>query len=195
MRLNGGSFRSSLSAARRSRSIAQRARCSVMSAGASRDHALGMFPAWWNRPAPGTLFLDEVSALPLLLQGKTAAAAGRFEGIAGWAAQEMRSRAPVSFRRVNADPSAFVGEGRFLVDLWSSAEPDRTAHPAAARTAPGYYPSGDSTSSHSLAAAPARRVPTLTPAAGVALRDHTWPGNIRELRNRLERALPLSPVG
>jgi two-component system response regulator HydG len=29
----------------------------------------------------------------------------------------------------------------------------------------------------------------------VALRSHTWPGNIRELRNRLERALGLTAGG
>jgi two-component system response regulator HydG len=30
------------------------------------------------------------------------------------------------------------------------------------------------------------------PAARAAIRDHTWPGNIRELRNRLERAFGLA---
>jgi DNA-binding NtrC family response regulator len=36
-----------------------------------------------------------------------------------------------------------------------------------------------------------QRVPSLTPGASAALRDHQWPGNIRELRNRLERAFGL----
>jgi DNA-binding NtrC family response regulator len=43
-----------------------------------------------------------------------------------------------------------------------------------------------------LAAQRGRRVMTLTPDAEQALRTHTWPGNIRELRNVLERAVLLS---
>jgi DNA-binding NtrC family response regulator len=38
-------------------------------------------------------------------------------------------------------------------------------------------------------------VPTLTPEVSRRLRAHPWPGNIRELKNALERALFLSPPG
>jgi two-component system response regulator HydG len=38
-------------------------------------------------------------------------------------------------------------------------------------------------------------VPALTPDLRLALRAHAWPGNIRELRNAVERALVLSPRG
>ena len=37
--------------------------------------------------------------------------------------------------------------------------------------------------------------PPLTPEARRALLAHSWPGNIRELRNTLERAILLSPAG
>jgi two-component system response regulator AtoC len=37
-----------------------------------------------------------------------------------------------------------------------------------------------------------RRAPTLSPAALAALRAHPWPGNIRELKNTIERGLLLS---
>lgn len=43
-----------------------------------------------------------------------------------------------------------------------------------------------------LAAQLGRSVMTLTPDAEQALRTHSWPGNIRELRNVLERAVLLS---
>lgn len=43
-----------------------------------------------------------------------------------------------------------------------------------------------------LARSAGHRIPTLTSAARAALHNHDWPGNIRELRNRLERALSLS---
>jgi NtrC-family two-component system response regulator AlgB len=35
----------------------------------------------------------------------------------------------------------------------------------------------------------------ITPEALAALRDYNWPGNIRELRNVIERAVILSPTG
>ena len=38
-------------------------------------------------------------------------------------------------------------------------------------------------------------VPTLTPEICRKLRQHPWPGNIRELKNAVERALLLSPPG
>jgi DNA-binding NtrC family response regulator len=38
-------------------------------------------------------------------------------------------------------------------------------------------------------------VPALTPELRLALRAYPWPGNIRELRNAVERALVLSPRG
>jgi DNA-binding NtrC family response regulator len=38
-------------------------------------------------------------------------------------------------------------------------------------------------------------VPPLTPEVSRRLRAHAWPGNIRELKNAVERALLLSPAG
>jgi two-component system response regulator HydG len=38
-------------------------------------------------------------------------------------------------------------------------------------------------------------VPPLTPELRSALREYPWPGNIRELRNAVERSLVLSPRG
>ena len=38
-------------------------------------------------------------------------------------------------------------------------------------------------------------VPPIAPEVRVALREYRWPGNIRELRNSIERSLVLSPRG
>ncbi len=42
-----------------------------------------------------------------------------------------------------------------------------------------------------FAAAAKKKVPTLDPAALDMLLNHAWPGNIRELRNAIERAVVL----
>jgi len=42
------------------------------------------------------------------------------------------------------------------------------------------------------AAAFGRQLRGISPLAEDALRDHAWPGNIRELRNRVERAVALA---
>jgi len=39
-----------------------------------------------------------------------------------------------------------------------------------------------------------RRIEGFTPAAVIAMRDYHWPGNIRELRNCVERAVVLAPT-
>jgi DNA-binding NtrC family response regulator len=138
----------------------------------------------------GTLFLDEVSALPLLLQGKLLRLLedGRYRRLGG--AQEMVSSARV-VSSSNADLSALVAEGRFRVDLYYRLNAIELHIPPLRARREDIIPLAE----HflvQLARSAGQRVPTLTPAAGVALRDHTWPGNIRELRNRLERALCLS---
>src|SRR6185369_11827369 len=46
-----------------------------------------------------------------------------------------------------------------------------------------------------LAARLARPAPQLAPSAQAWMSDHAWPGNLRELRNVLERALVLSDGG
>jgi len=138
----------------------------------------------------GTLFLDEVSALPLLLQGKLLRLLedGRYRRLGG--AQEMVSSARV-VSSSNADLSALVAEGHFRVDLYYRLNAIELHIPPLRARRQDIIPLAE----HflvQLARSAGQRVPTLTPAAGVALRDHTWPGNIRELRNRLERALCLS---
>jgi DNA-binding NtrC family response regulator len=139
----------------------------------------------------GTLFLDEVSALPLLLQGKLLRLLedGSYRRLGG--AQEIVSSARI-VSSSNADLLALVAEGRFRADLYYRLNVIELHIPPLRARREDIIPLAE----HflvQLARSAGQRAPSLTPAASAALRDHAWSGNIRELRNRLERALCLSP--
>ncbi len=138
----------------------------------------------------GTLFLDEVSALPLALQGKLLRFLedGTYRKLGG--TREMVSNARI-VSSTNADLPALVAEGRFRADLYYRLNAIELRIPPLRDRPEDVVPLAE----HFLAQFARRRgqqVPSLMPAARAALRDHAWPGNIRELRNRLERALGLS---
>jgi transcriptional regulator with PAS, ATPase and Fis domain len=143
-----------------------------------------------ERAGAGSLFLDEVSALPLLLQGKLLRLLedGSYRRLGG--AQEMVSSARI-VSSSNADLLALVAEGRFRVDLYYRLNVIELHIPPLRARREDIIPLAE----HflvQLARSAGQRAPSLTPAASAALRDHAWSGNIRELRNRLERALCLS---
>jgi len=141
----------------------------------------------------GTLFLDEVSALPALLQGKLLRLLedGTYRRLGG--TQVMISEARV-VSSSNADLSALTAEGRFRTDLYYRLNAIELHIPPLRARREDIIPLAE----HYLAQFARNagfRVPSMTPAATVALRNHSWPGNIRELRNRLERALGLTAGG
>jgi DNA-binding NtrC family response regulator len=138
----------------------------------------------------GTLFLDEVSALPLTLQGKLLRLLedGTYRKLG-----DMRET--VSGARIvsssNADLSALMADGRFRADLYYRLNAIELQIPPLRARPEDIIPLAE----HLLAQFARRmgqRVPSLMPAARAALCEHAWPGNIRELRNRVERALGLS---
>lgn len=138
----------------------------------------------------GTLFLDEMSALPPLLQGKFLRLLedGTYRRIGG--TSELVSEARI-VSSSNADLSALVAEGHFRADLYYRVNAIELHIPPLRDRRDDIIPLAE----HYLAQS-ARglglRVPVLTPAAMTVLHDHDWPGNVRELRNRLDRALGLS---
>jgi DNA-binding NtrC family response regulator len=138
----------------------------------------------------GTLFLDEVSALPLALQGKLLRLLED-----GSYRRPGDTRETVSEARIvsssNADLPALVAEGRFRTDLYYRLNAIELRIPPLRARPEDIIPLAE----HLLAQFARRsgqRAPSLTPAARAALCEHAWPGNIRELRNRVERALGLS---
>ncbi len=138
----------------------------------------------------GTLFLDEVSALPLTLQGKFLRLLedGTYRRVGG--AQELVSKARI-VSSTNADLAKLVAEQRFRSDLYYRLNAIELHLPPLRARPEDIVPLAE----HLIAEIARRlgqRIPSLIPSARAALRDHAWPGNIRELRNRLERAFGLA---
>lgn len=138
----------------------------------------------------GTLFLDEVSALPATLQGKLLRLLedGTYRKLGGTG--EIVSDARI-ISSSNADLTALVASGQFRADLYYRLNTIELRIPPLRARPEDVVPLAE----HFLlqsARHTGQRVPSLTPAARSALSDHPWPGNVRELRNRLNRALALS---
>jgi DNA-binding NtrC family response regulator len=138
----------------------------------------------------GTLFLDEVSALPLALQGKFLRLLedGTYRRVGG--AQEFVSNARI-VSSTNADLPKLVAEARFRSDLYYRLNAIELHLPPLRARQEDIVPLAEHLIAE-IARRSGQRIASLMPAARAALRDHSWPGNIRELRNRLERALGLA---
>lgn len=138
----------------------------------------------------GTLFLDEVSALPLALQAALLRVLenGIFRPAGGAQDKIFRGRVVAA---TNADLRERIAERTFREDLYYRlAVIDLRVPPLRDRV--GDIPK---LSGVFLAAAQERHRRqglTLSDAAAAALLRHDWPGNLRELRNRIERAVVLA---
>lgn len=133
----------------------------------------------------GTLFLDEVGDLPLPLQVKLLRALETRE------IQRLGASRPtqVDFRLVaatNVDLESAVEQGRFRADLyWRLAVVWLDLPPLSARTQDipalvAHFAQRQKLALH------------LTPCGHAALARHPWPGNLRELRNLVDRAFALN---
>lgn len=143
-----------------------------------------------ERARSGTLFLDEVAELPLALQAKLLRILDErsFYRLGGEAIVPFRARVVCATHR---DLATEIAAGRFREDLYYRINVvtlnvlplrERVADIRLllarffAELAPGANPA-------------LRGISSLAEEAAVA---HAWPGNIRELRNRVERAVTLA---
>ena len=130
----------------------------------------------------GTLFLDEIGDLPLPLQVKLLRVleTREVERLGGG------RPVPVDFRLVaatNADLERAVEAGRFRADLyWRLAVVWLEVPPLAARVADIPLLIAHFAGQH-------RQAVSLSRCGVEALARHDWPGNLRELRNLVDRAL------
>jgi two-component system response regulator PilR (NtrC family) len=141
----------------------------------------------------GTLFLDEVADLPLHMQVKLLRV---IQEKAVRPIGEEREQA-VDVRVLSAthkDLSQLVAQGRFREDLYYRINVIQIGVPALREHAEDVPELADallSRLSKRTSTAPAR----LTPEAREALQRYSFPGNVRELENILERAVALSVSG
>lgn len=137
----------------------------------------------------GTLFLDEVGELPLALQAKllTFLDAGSFRRLGG--TTELRGTARI-VTATNRDLEAGVRNGTFREDLWFRLAVFKVHLPPLRERKEDIVPLAEGLLSQ-LDAEFGRRGATLSPRARERLMGYRFPGNVRELRNVLERALVL----
>ena len=143
-----------------------------------------------ERARGGTLFLDEVAELPLSLQAKLLRVLEErsFHRLGGEAAVPFQARIVCATHR---DLGAQVAAGRFREDLYYRVNVVTLAVPAL-RERPDDIRLLLSTFFAELAPAANPALRGISSLAEDAALAYAWPGNIRELRNRLERAVILA---
>ena len=141
----------------------------------------------------GTLFLDEITEIDLatqvkllrVLESRTIQRVGGNEDI------------HVDFRLVaatNRDLAAFVREGKFREDLYYRLNVI-DIHLPALKERPGDIALLVSRFIREFSAANGNNVTGIDAKAIKALEDYPWPGNVRQLRNVVEKMCVLSPGG
>jgi two-component system response regulator AtoC len=151
----------------------------------AKQERIGLF----QQAQRGTLFLDEIGELPLGLQPKL------LRALQEKAVRPVGGRAEIPFdarlvAATNRDLEAAVEEGRFRQDLYYRIQVVQIdVPPLRAR--------GNDIlllTQHFIqqcSATANKRVTGIVPAAAHRLLAYPWPGNLRELRNCVERAVTL----
>src|SRR5262249_3062816 len=135
----------------------------------------------------GTIFLDEIGDLPLELQGKLLRVLqeGEFERLGSARTIKVNVRIIAA---TNRDLSAAVQKGEFREDLWYRLNVfPITVPPLRDRREdiPLLVESFVQKFSKQLG----KNIGSINPATRTVLSDYSWPGNIRELANVIERAV------
>jgi Nif-specific regulatory protein len=141
----------------------------------------------------GTLFLDEVGELPLLTQAKLLRVLQErtFERLGGMETIHVDVR---FITATNRDLEAMVEEGLFRRDLYYRLNVFPIHLPSLRERPDDILP----LAMHFLqkfAQINGRPQPLLSEKVGIMLQEYSWPGNIRELENAMERALLLIGQG
>ncbi len=147
-------------------------------------------PGLFQSAGGGTLFLDEVAELPLHMQVKLLRAIQEKSIRPIGATVEV----PVDVRILSAthqDLSDLIANGRFRHDLYYRINVIEIRVPPL-RERVGDLPHLAAAIVARLAHTHGRAVPLLSPSALEALEHYSFPGNVRELENILERALALT---
>ena len=132
----------------------------------------------------GTLFLDEIDALPLAGQVKLlrVVQSGEFQRLGS---SESRRADVRLISSTNADLTQAVAAGTFREDLYYRLNVIELRVPALRHRPEDILP----LARHFLAGASEGQAPEIDADAEIVLLHHEWKGNVRELENRIQRAL------
>lgn len=138
----------------------------------------------------GTLFLDEITELPTQLQSKLLRAieTRTFYRVGGVRKVEVNVRIVAA---TNRNPDEVVADGRFRADLLYRINGFQIALTPLRERPEDIEPLAQ----YLLKQVGGANPPELSPEALNALRSYSWPGNVRQLRNCLERAVLLANDG
>ena len=147
----------------------------------------------WGKVAAaegGTLFLDEIGEVPMEIQPKLLRLLQdrEYERVGDTRTRKANVRLVAA---TNRDLAKEVAEGRFREDLFYRLKVIAVEMPALADR-PGDLPTLIDTYLKFFAAAKGQPKLKFSREASLALADYSWPGNLRELRNVVERAVILS---
>ncbi|MFI4970037.1 MAG: nitrogen regulation protein NR(I) [Lysobacterales bacterium] len=152
--------------------------------------ALRRHPGRFEQAAGGSLFLDEIGDMPLALQTRLlrVLAAGEFYRVGG---RELIRADVRVIAATHQDLEAKAERGEFRSDLLHRLDVVRLHVPALRERREDIPPLAE----HFLARASAvsGEAKRYSPAALGVLRDHAWPGNVRQLENLCRRLAVLAP--
>ena len=136
----------------------------------------------------GTLFLDEIGSIPMEVQEKILRVVeyGVFERVGSPEAVEADVRI---IGATNADLPALAEEGRFKRDLLDRLSFEVLVLPPLRDRREDILFLADHFAARMAYELGRDEVPQFSEEAGAGLEAHPWPGNIRELKNVVERAV------
>lgn len=140
----------------------------------------------------GTLFIDEVADMPVTTQGKILRVLTdqRFQRVGGNRAIDVDVRVVSATSR---DLGRDIAEGRFREDLFYRLNVVPVRLPALAERREDIAHLAEYFLAR-LAAERRVRTPAISADALAALQTYGWPGNVRQLRNIIERTLIMAPA-
>jgi DNA-binding NtrC family response regulator len=144
----------------------------------------------WELADNGTIFLDEVTELPPQLQSKLLRAIETNSFYRVGAVRKVQVNVRV-VAATNRDINEVTSDGRFRADLLYRINSFQINLPPLRERPEDIEP----IAAHLLKQLAGANVPELTPETLAALKSYSWPGNVRQLRNTLERAVLLANDG
>ena len=139
----------------------------------------------------GTLFLDEIADMPVQTQARILRVLTEqsFTRVGGQRVVRVDLRVVSATAR---DLTEEIAAGRFREDLYYRLNVVPVTIPGLAERREDIPPLVEHFVAHYAAQ---RRVPTpeVAPEAMLALQSHEWPGNVRQLRNVVERTVIMAP--